>query len=67
MDQEIWTFAKDWLESIDFSSHIEPEFIENSTGSLQVNLDASEEEKAQSLESLISLLEAGKDRVLKFR
>ena len=67
MDQEIWTFAKDWLESIDFSSHIEPEFMESSTSSLQVNLDASEEEKAQSLESLISLLEAGKDRVLKFR
>ncbi|TIB02497.1 hypothetical protein E3P96_02144 [Wallemia ichthyophaga] len=69
IDQEIWKFAKDWLDHLDqFEIDETVENMENSTGSLQkLSQDSSEEEIAMGRQLLVSLLEAGGDRVHKFR
>lgn len=69
IDQEIWKFAKDWLDDLDqFEIDETVENMENSTGSLQkLSQDSSEEEIAMGRQLLVSLLEAGRDRVHKFR
>ena len=69
LDQEIWKFAKDWLDELDqFEIDETAENMENSAGSLQqLSQDSSEEEIAMGRQLLVSLLEAGRDRVHKFR
>ena len=69
IDQEIWKFAKDWLDDLDqFEIDETADDMENSAGSLQkLSQDSSQEEIAMGRQLLVSLLDAGRDRIHKFR